>query len=50
MLPCLEPYNKSFKDILHIGAKDGQLGLEENVPVVPDRLQGEIYVSRLSNP
>ena len=50
MLPCLETYNKSFKDRLHIGAEDGQLRLEENVPVVPDQLQGEIYVLRLSNP
>ena len=41
MLPCVEPYNKSFKDRLHIGAEDGQLGLEENVLVGPDRLHSD---------
>ena len=42
MLPCLVTVQQNR---LHINVEDGQLGLEEDVPVVPDWLQGDKVTS-----
>ena len=47
VLPCLKTVKQNR---LHIGVEDGQLGIDEDVPVVPDWLQDNKYVSGLYNP
>ena len=47
MFPCLRPV---YQNKPHIVVEDGQLGLEEDVPVVPGWLQSDKDMSSLSNP